>query len=353
MSYKPSRVAESSVHFRSSPRILILRGGALGDFVVTLPALGLLRAHWPDSRIELVGNAVAAQLAVDRHYLDAAHAQDDARWSRIGRGDLERDAAMSAWLRTFDLVINYWPDRDGAIAADFARIGFSSIGTDSDCRVDRGIREDAIRRRWFITHPAHPSVGPAAAHYCAALAPLGLQTRDFATPLRPSPADHEAATALLPATEQPRVAWHPGSGSPGKIWPREKWRDVLRSLPSHQLVVVSGPAEEPLEDFPADGILLRQVPPPVLAAVFTRCALFLGHDSGPAHVAAATGCPCVVVFGPTDPAIWAPPYPHVTALRAGCRTEDTRAADVRAAANAILSHPYPVGPARPAAASPG
>ena len=45
-------------------RILVLRGGALGDFIVTLPALALLRRRWPAARIELTGNSTAAQLAL-------------------------------------------------------------------------------------------------------------------------------------------------------------------------------------------------------------------------------------------------------------------------------------------------
>ena len=47
-------------------RLLILRGGALGDFLVTLPALALLRQRWPDAEIELIGNPVAAALAQAR-----------------------------------------------------------------------------------------------------------------------------------------------------------------------------------------------------------------------------------------------------------------------------------------------
>ena len=64
-------------------KILVLRGGALGDFIVTLPALALLRRRWPESRIELAGNAVAAEIGRREGLLDAVHSQHEARWSGL------------------------------------------------------------------------------------------------------------------------------------------------------------------------------------------------------------------------------------------------------------------------------
>ena len=53
-----------------------------------------------------------------------------------------------------------------------------------------------------------------------------------------------------------------------------------------------------------------------LAGRLQNCALFLGHDSGISHLAAAVGTSCLLLFGPTDPAIWAPANPEVRVLRA-------------------------------------
>src|SRR5688500_5575563 len=99
-------------------KILVLRGGALGDFIVTLPALAMLREHWPDASIELVGNATAAQLAVNRGLINAVHSQHERRWSTLyERSPLQTEFA--AWLDTFDLVLSFWPDPDGELAAHF------------------------------------------------------------------------------------------------------------------------------------------------------------------------------------------------------------------------------------------
>ena len=58
------------------------------------------------------------------------------------------------------------------------------------------------------------------------------------------------------------------------------------------------------------------VPLPELAAIFQLARLFLGHDSGISHIAAAAGAPALLLFGPTDPDIWAPLSPRVRIVRA-------------------------------------
>lgn len=63
-------------------------------------------------------------------------------------------------------------------------------------------------------------------------------------------------------------------------------------------------------------LVAEHLPLPVLAAVLERCRLFLGHDSGISHIAAAVETPCVLLFGPTDPAIWAPQNAGVKVIAA-------------------------------------
>ena len=283
-------------------RILVLRGGALGDFLVTLPALGLLRAEWPGARIELVGHARAAGLGVLGGYLDAVHSQHEARWSALfSAAAVELPPALHAWLAEFDLVVNYWPDPDGTLARHFPlRAG-----------------------QQFLSAPAAPLLAPAARHFCEPLKTLGLSTTDFRSRLRlpavhyigPSTADHRRPVAI-----------HPGSGSPRKNWPRERWTELMAQLEEPVLLVL-GEAE--MKGWSTSFVarihstesrqvkIANNLPPPELAAALARCRLFLGHDSGVSHLAAAVGTPCVLLFGPTDPAMWAPPGDHVRALRRG------------------------------------
>ena len=280
-------------------RILVLRGGALGDLIVTLPALDQLRRRWPAAHIALVGNPRAAALARDARLIDVVQPQSAARWAALYQPP-PLPAELAAELRAFDLVLNFWPDPDGDLHRHFPL--------------------HAAQR--FLSAPAQPSRAPAAAHYCAALAPLGL----------PAPAEYRFALGA-PAPGARGIAIHPGSGSPRKNWPLKRWEQVCAALgdaPGTELLTVTGEAE------PA-GLLARygrpahDLPWPALIAELQRCRLFLGHDSGVSHLAAAAGVPCVLLFGPTDPAVWAPPGAHVAVLRRGPAVSDIAVADMLAA----------------------
>jgi ADP-heptose:LPS heptosyltransferase len=279
-------------------RILVLRGGALGDFIVTLPALAALRARWPRARIEFAGNAVAAALAHHRGVIDAVHSQHEARWGALF-SPAPLPADFAAWLARFDLVLNYWPDPDGELAAHFPR--------------------HAGQR--FLAAPALPQCAPAAAHYAAALAPLGIRVPDTRFGLGPTPAPRRHGTTL-----------HPGSGSPRKNWPLPHWLALVPQLPPPVTAII-GEAEAPVAAaFAAAGVsLLRGASLEELVAHLAATARFLGHDSGIGHLAAACDAPCVLLFGPTDAAVWAPPGPHVRVLHRGSELTAIGVDDVRRA----------------------
>lgn len=289
-------------------KILVLRGGALGDFLVTLPALGLLRRRWPAARIELVGHARAAKLGLLDGCIDAVHSQHEARWAALYGGN-PLPADLAVWLETFDLVLNYWPDPAQELARRFPlRAG-----------------------QTFLAASAQPTVAPAARHFCDALRPLNLTTTDYHSTLRfPRPSTFD----LRPDC----IAIHPGSGSPRKNWPLERWMEITAKL-DRPVLLVLGEAERDWADNrrgPQKRIeLAENLPLPELAARLADCRLFLGHDSGVSHLAAAVGTPCMLLFGPTDPAMWAPPGPHVRVLRRGMEPASISVEDAMAALPAL------------------
>jgi heptosyltransferase-2 len=65
-------------------KILFIRGGAIGDFIITFPALEMLRAQWPEARIEILGQASTARLALNRRYAQAVRSVDQAGISHMG-----------------------------------------------------------------------------------------------------------------------------------------------------------------------------------------------------------------------------------------------------------------------------
>lgn len=285
-------------------KILVLRGGALGDFIVTLPALAGLRARWPAARIELAGNARAAQLARNRGLVDAVHSQHEARWSALF-GDAPVPPPLAAWLAEFDLVLNYWPDPDGVLVGKFP------------------LRAGQI----FLTAAALPTRAPAAAHYCAPLRQLGIEPAAFhhrLSPLEAPPATDTSTTA---------IAIHPGSGSSRKNWPAERWLELIRTLPGPVLLILGEAEREQWDPVLAAGVaghvrLAVDLPLETLVTQLSGCRLFLGHDSGISHLAAACGVPAVLLFGPTDPAMWAPPVPTVRVLQRGPALTAISVADV-------------------------
>lgn len=286
-------------------RILVLRGGALGDFLVTLPALRLLRTRWPAARIELAGNARAAELGVLGGYLDEAHSQHEARWSGLF-ADPPLPPDFANWLETFDLVVNFWPDPDRSVARRFP------------------VRPGQL----YLAASAGPAAAPAARHFCGPLRTLGLQTDDYCSRLRAS-GD--------PAVSCAAVAIHPGSGSPAKNWPAERWLELAGQI-ENPILLVLGEAEDERWSGPllarfraaARGSIevADNLPLPILADALARCRLFLGHDSGVSHLAAALGTPCILLFGPTDSAVWAPPGAQVRVIHRGASLDCIAVDDV-------------------------
>lgn len=284
-------------------RVLVLRGGALGDLIVTLPALALLRQRWPTASIELVGNVSAASLAVSAGLVDAVHSQHEARWAAL-YGSAPLPTELARWLAEFDVVVCYWPDPEGELRRRFpTRAGQIALFA-----------------------PAMPTIAPAAAHYCAPLRVLGLSPQDLVYPLR---------------RVSPRGRWvalHPGSGSPSKNWPLDRWLTLARWLEGDvgvKVGIISGEAEpsSPLSEI---GRQLQNLPLNDLADELAGCQLYIGHDSGISHLAAAVGARCVLLFGPTDPAVWAPPSPRVQVLRCGAELSALSLADVQRAVQAAL-----------------
>ena len=125
-----------------------------------------------------------------------------------------------------------------------------------------------------------------------------------------------------------RLAIHPGSGSPKKNWPLNHWAQLLVKLIPFfdDVLLVAGEADTKIAQalkplMPADKLRLcvdRSLSD--LVAELSRATLFVGHDSGVTHIAAATGICTIALFGPTDPIIWSPNGDHVTVIQSPDRT---------------------------------
>ena len=292
-------------------KILFIRGGGIGDFIVTLPTLRLARDKWPEAHIEVLGHPHIAELGVGRFYLQGVRSVNHGPLSAFFTPRAVLDPAWMDYIGDFDLVASYFYDPDELFLTNLQRCQPGQI----------------------LTHPPRipDDFGqPAARYFSRILEPLGLALgEDCASEIFPSAGDDDAAasflTGLKPNTKL--VAMHPGSGGETKNWAVENWAELGRRLvaadPEVTLLLVEGEADatpaqalmEAWKNLPS--LRARWLPLPILGALIKKTALFLGHDSGITHLAAAANhkLPVVALFGPTNPAIWAPPRVGVTVLR--------------------------------------
>ena len=299
-----------------TPRILVIRGGAIGDFICTLPAIGALRERWPQAHLEILGYPRIAALAERRHYADAVRSIDAAAMARFFAVECALDPALSQYFASFDLVVSYLYDPDNVFSDNLRRAGV----------------------RQLVCGSAKPETEHAARHFLRPLAELGITISNPVPRVFPS-ADDRAFAEQFHAPHP--IAVHPGSGGEHKVWPVERWFDIIRWLQAQdrEVLLVGGEADDaaravlaPLGLRTAWNLALPQ-----LAAVLERCALFAGHDSGITHLAAAVACPTLALFGPTSPQVWAPLGPHVRLLVANGPMEGISTDQARAALMAMLA----------------
>jgi heptosyltransferase-3 len=302
-------------------RILVIRGGAIGDFILTLPALKALRDARPQAHMEILGYKHIAVLAEERFYAQAVHSIEYGPLARFFARNSELPAELADYFASFDLIVSYLYDPDRIFETNLRRCGVQNL----ICGAAR-IVENA---------------GHAARQLARPIEQLGINVVDFAERIFPSIEDREFAREFLASVPPPIIAIHPGSGSQEKNWPLENWIGLFspgsRFADLEGLAVISGEADEAQTDQlerewkNRNVLFVRNLPLPRLAAVLER-SIFIGHDSGISHLAAAAGANCILLFGPTDPDVWAPRNDNVQILRApNARLSDLRIEHVEAA----------------------
>ncbi|MBA2742818.1 MAG: glycosyltransferase family 9 protein [Chthoniobacterales bacterium] len=314
-------------------RILVIRGGAIGDFVLTLPAIKLLRDAYPDSHIEILGYKHIIALAEHRFYADAIRSIEYAAFASFFARGAELPSELAHYFASFDLIVSYLFDPDRIFEANLRRCGVETFLACSP----------------KVTGSEH-----ASRQLAALMVELGLTLASSAAQLYPSCNDHIAASALVAAPPARLIALHPGSGSAKKNWSIVNWRALGEKLlsrgPDVALIVVGGEAETSLKVLcdawsGARVTFVIGQPLTTLAAVIARCTVFLGHDSGISHIAGAVGTRSLVLFGPTDPSVWAPANDNVHVLRAPARDLAQLGVDeVYHRISALLSDARPASP---------
>ncbi len=301
--------------------ILVIRGGAMGDFIVTLPVLAALRENFPDTRIEVVGYPGPAGLAVAGGLADGFRPIEARGLASYFARRGEFDADWAAYFAGFHVIFSYLYDPDGFFQTNVT----------------------SVTRAQFIQGPHRPDESGTQHITEQLLSPLERLAIFGADPqprLRLAP---PAAAARPPVRE---LAVHPGSSSERKNWPEARWVELLTDLvrtTDLRFLLLGGEAEgQRLERLgaviPGDR---REIwshrPLPELAARLVQAQAFLGHDTGPGHLAAALGLPGITLWGATNAPVWRPRSSLFELIHAGADLGTLPTASVKSALERLLS----------------
>jgi heptosyltransferase I len=277
-------------------RILMVRLSAIGDVLHALPVLNALRDAMPRAFLAWVVEGRAAEVVRGHRALDELIV--------LKRGWLKSPAAVVNLRRRlralrFDTTLDLQGLSKSAIAARLSsaprRIGFDG-------------RDGREVSRWLNNHLVQPSRTHVIDRNLELLRPLGITNPTARFDLEDSPVNASAARKILDFNVlRPFAVINPGAGWPSKVWPAERYAAVARYLGQSRglgsLVVWAGEQERAWAEKIVAGAAGHATMAPStslgeLAAIVRQAAIFVGSDTGPLHLAAAVGTPCVGLFGP-------------------------------------------------------
>jgi heptosyltransferase-3 len=264
---------------------LIYHTGALGDFITTIPALRLWKNQNRGVKLFLLGKSAVGELAKDIGLIDEV---------------LDVNSARTAPL-FFD---DFTSHADDFFASFKTAILFATPGSP----ILKNVRQSNIPSRY--SQPPFPAaedkIHISDYHLSLFTDPNQLVPAEKIPTITPSETSLKKSLSIVPKHLSP-MAIHPGSGSKKKNWPLERFLALAGTLRKKGFPVVwlLGPAEDSV-NIPSHNLVAANQTLSLCAALLSRCRAFIGNDSGMAHLAAGVGCRTVALFGPSDPAVWAP-----------------------------------------------
>ena len=267
-------------------KVLVVHQGALGDLLLALPAIRSVEGALGAS-LCLWGRGWVVQVLEGDPFIEELRDVDRGGFSQLfreGEGGFDLlDGAKQAFVF----------GREGVLAANLRGAGLEVVVLPPP------------GRKCHITD-----------HYLSFLSSLGIVSK-VSPPWIPISEGEKALARERLRREGIRgdlLLLHPGSGSPKKVWPPQKMARLAKTLMGKGLfpILIEGPADrapcrELLSAMGGETFLLLRSPHlRELAAILSLASLYVGNDSGISHLAASVGAPTLVLFGPTDPHIWAP-----------------------------------------------
>jgi heptosyltransferase-1 len=301
-------------------RILIVKLSSIGDVVHTLPAAALIRRALPEAHISWVVERRASQILKGSAVIDELIEIDTRAWRKQGMSKATLEDIRSklghvrkgtndnngAKANQIDVAIDFQGlIKSGivALAAGAARrIGFETIE----------LREKASRlflnEQVSTSHATHV-IEKNLALARTLIADERLFESSYEFPIHVSPEDDDYAAQVMASRGGSFAIINPGGGWPTKLWPVERYGEIADWLWKERKtksVVTYGPGEESMAEAVASSSRERAAEPVAstlkqFVALARRARLFVGGDTGPLHLAAASRTPIVGLYGPTSP----------------------------------------------------
>ena len=297
-------------------RLLIVRLGAMGDIIHTLPAAAALRTAFPDATIgwvveqrwaELLGTTSALRFgprSPGRPLVDNLHTVNTKGWrtSMTSAETWKQIAAAAREVRDqgYEVAIDFQGAIRSALMAKLSRADVIYGFDQPRETLARTLYDRRVAARGAHIVEQNVSLAEAVAGR-ALVRPGAVFPRDEAS-------EREWERRLHDEQIGKFVLLNPGAGWGAKQWPAERYGQVAKELETGGLrpIVNCGPGEQDL----ARAVQIASNHAAVvvtcsiiqLIALTRRASLFIGGDTGPLHLAAALAVPVVAIFGPTDPA---------------------------------------------------
>jgi ADP-heptose:LPS heptosyltransferase len=279
----------------------------LGDLLLTVPAIRSIRERFPSARLVLIVGRQNAGAVLGQRWADEIRVVDTRNFFGVARAGLQASRDPRPDLAVYFTTVSY--SRSAAMLVRWSRarerVGFDPAGYRER---DRAGLTRSVAYPQVLTHQSEASL---------------MLARAVGAGERPDPPYYQADPALLARAPEGAVYIHPGAGKLKNRWPADRFAAVAHDLVGRGYSVwwLEGPQDQGTVEAATAAIrmrlpIVRGEAIPMLAARFARAALYIGNDTGPLHLAGATGCPTVGVYGWTDPAEWSPVGRCVRSVRA-------------------------------------
>jgi ADP-heptose:LPS heptosyltransferase len=300
-------------------KALLVRFGGLGDLLVALPSIQLVRRRHPDARLTLACREEYGSLLQETGVVDEIVPEDSRLLTPLFSEAAEASTALSGWLGSFDLIMGWTHGRKGHLA----KAGIASGARPAEVHfIEADPRSSGQLSRFFFQRTAE-TIGESGA----------LSIDEWAC--LPTGRLERAEIINRLTTEEGKrgfVVVHPGSGSESKRWPLSNFLQIIARLGERGFAgaLVTGQAEERMEPeiearvLPRNWIWVRRPRLSTLASLLSKTPLYIGNDSGITHLAAACAADVVALFRRDLVTAWKPlgrVHPQIAASLSEIRLE--------------------------------